>query len=74
MIEEMAKKFLASPEGQKAIMDFLMSDNGKKTVTNIMADPKGRQTILSFIKQIINGLNLPEDQKAIVLNALKLIS
>ena len=73
MIEEMAKKFLASPEGQKVIMDFLMSDHGKKTVANIMADPKGRQTALSFVKQIIGGLNLPEDKKAIVLNALNVL-
>ncbi|MDR2855155.1 MAG: hypothetical protein LBV40_03230 [Methanomicrobiales archaeon] len=74
MIEEMAKKFLASPEGQKMIMDFLLSDNGKKTVMNFMSDPKGKQTVVSFIKQIVSGLDLPEDQKSLVLNALNLLS
>ena len=69
----MAKKFLASPDGQKAIMDFLMSEHGNKTVANIMADPKGRQTVISFIKQVINSLNLPEDKKTIVLNALDVL-
>jgi len=73
MIEEMAKKFLASPEGQKAIMDFLMSDNGKKAIGNIMSDPKGKQVALSFIKQIVHSLNLPEDKKTIVLNALDVL-
>ena len=74
MIEEMAKKFLASPEGQKVIMDFLQSDNGKKAIANILADPKGRASAISLMKQIIQGLHLPEDKKAIVLSALNVLA
>ena len=74
MIEEMAKKFLTSPEGQKMIVDYLLSDDGKKMLGNIMQDPKGRETIISAIKQVLATLNLPEDKKAIVQNALNVLS
>ena len=70
----MAKKFLASPEGQKMIMNFLMSDEGKKTVMNILSDPKGKTAAISFIKQIIGGLDLPEEKKAIVQTALNVLA
>jgi len=74
MIEEMAKKYLTSPEGQKMITDFLLSDDGKKMLGNIMQDPKGREAVLSAVKQILGTLNLPEDKKAIVQSALNVLT
>jgi hypothetical protein len=74
MIEEMAKKFLTSPEGQKMITEFLLSDDGKKMIGNIMKDPKGKENILSAIKQILGALDLPDDKKAIVQNALNVLA
>jgi len=74
MIEEMVKKFLASPEGKKMITNFLLSDDGKKVIENIMKDPKGREEVLSAIKQILGALDLPEDKRAIVQNALDVLA
>ena len=70
MIADMAKKFLASPEGQKVIIEFLMSEEGKKTIANIMNDPKGKEMAVSVIKQIVSGFDLPEDKKTLIQSAL----
>jgi len=56
------------------ITNFLLSDDGKKVIENIMKDPKGREEVLSAIKQILGALDLPEDKRAIVQNALDVLA
>jgi hypothetical protein len=73
MIEEMAKKFLTSPEGKKMIAEFLLSDEGKKVIGDVLKDPKGKEALLYGVKQLLNTLDLPDDKKAIVQSALNLL-
>ena len=70
MIEEMAKKFLESPEGQKMIIDYLLSDNGKKAISQVISDPNGRSSVISLVTHVLDLLNLPADQKQLIKSAL----
>lgn len=67
----MAKKFLASPEGQQMIRDFLASPEGMKMIREMIASPEGKKVAGGMLLTVLDQLPVPDDAKGILKKALQ---
>lgn len=69
-MEDMAKQFLSSPEGQKMIMDFISSPEGIKTIQKMVRSPEGKKAVGSLIKTALPAIELSNEEMSMITRLL----
>lgn len=64
------KNFLASPKGQQTVRNYLNSPEGQAAVDAYLATPAGQQMARLLLARSLDRLDLPDDIKALVREAL----
>jgi hypothetical protein len=62
--------YLASPKGQEALRNYINSAEGQRTLNTCLATREGQQMAGMLLLQAIDSLDLPDDVKNQVRNAL----
>lgn len=57
-MDQMAKQFLSTPEGQKMVVDFISSPEGVATLKKIIGTPEGKKAMVSLLKTALPVLGL----------------
>jgi hypothetical protein len=65
-MENMAKQFLSSPEGQKMIMDFISSPDGVNTIKKMVGTPEGKKAVGSLIKTALPALGISGEEMGMI--------
>lgn len=69
-MENMAKQFLTSPEGQKMVIEFLTSPEGKNAIMNFVGTPEGKKAIGTLIKTAIPALGIGGEEAGTITGIL----
>jgi len=69
-MQGMIKGYLASPKGQQTVQKYLNSPEGQAAIDAYLATPSGQQMARLLLARSLDRLDLPDDVKAIVKNAL----
>ena len=65
-MENMAKQFLSSPEGQKMIMDFISSPEGINTIKKMVGTPEGKTAIGTLVKTALPALGVGNEEMGMI--------
>jgi len=69
-MQAMIAGYIASPKGQEALRTYIASPEGQKTLNTCLATPEGQQMARLLLGQTIDSLDLPEDIRNQVRQAL----
>lgn len=61
-MENMAKEYLSSPEGQKMVLNFISSPEGINIIKKIIDTPEGKQAFGSLVKNILPALGVNDEE------------
>ena len=65
-MENMAKQFLSSPEGQKMIMDFISSPDGINTLKKMVGTPEGKKAVGAIIKSALPAMGVGNEEMGMI--------
>ena len=67
----MVSKYLATPEGQAAVLNYLTSDEGIAMLKQFIATPGGKKAMFSILPSILDGLCLSSEVKDAVRDSIE---
>ena len=69
-MQGLIKGYLVSPQGQQAVHEYFASAQGQAAVDSYLATPGGQQVARLLLARSLDGLDLPNDVKDLVKQAL----
>ena len=69
-MQGMIRGYLASQKGQQTVRNYLSSPEGQAAIDAYLATPGGQQMARLLLSRSLDQLDLPDDVKALVREAL----